>query len=300
MGKTSVLAAGLLPRLESQFALRYLRRDLRQGLLGTVREGLAPGAEQDLAATWLALEQSTGRPLIVVLDQAEEAYTSLFAAAGSTPETEVRALMEVARTLFHPAGAGRPRGKLLLGFRKEWLDEFEKACRSANLAFESVPLGPLDRAGVAEAVRGPASEPDLARKRAKYRLTVAPEEPPLPEFVADDLLDTLADPKKNQVSPVAPHTAALADPHVGRGPPARPPRAKLQPGAVRRPEGEGLPAGRSPRPAARRDSRGRPRGGGPRDDARPAPVVHDLSGNRLRAHVGRSPEPVSSATPEAA
>jgi len=219
VGKTSVLKAGLLPRLEAQYRVRYLRRGEDLGLLGTLKDALAAGVADpfDLGRAWRAAERlSNDNSLIVVLDQAEEAYTRPLVAALSSdgvaapnrawidPEVEVRVLVEAVHAAFDHTRADRPRGKLILSFRKEWLDEFEKACKAINLAFESVSLSPLDRAGVIEATRGPATEPDLEMKRAKFRLTIAPEEPPLPELLADNLLDTLADPKKNQASPVAP------------------------------------------------------------------------------------------------
>jgi len=218
VGKTSVLAAGLLPRLEASFDVRYLRRGADHGLLGTLRAALLTGEAEpfDLGVSWLAEESSAGRPLVVVLDQAEEAFTRPLVAAPSTedaesltrawidPEVEVRALIHAVRATFDPIRGDRPQGRLILAFRKEWLDEFEKACKAVNLSFESVPLSSLDPAGVIEATRGPVSEPALEQKLSKYRLTISTEDPPLPNFLASDLLGTLADPKKNQFSPVAP------------------------------------------------------------------------------------------------
>jgi hypothetical protein len=313
VGKTSVLAAGLLPRLEGSHRVRYLRRSADLGLLGTLKAGLfdlrlmssvmdvtglpsegtaliivadvrnvlhflifdadgnkvedtvetqLPGKAPEVSAlksqlralwgvtqlsqddevrvliavasivghtrfdpaadpfalgrAWRAAETG-GRPLVVVLDQAEEVYTRPLVAPPSAddaealartwvdPEAEVRALVEAVRAAFDPARPERPAGRLVLGFRKEWLDEFEKACKAASLSFESVPLGPLDRGGAVEAIEGPAREPG-------YRLAIAPAppgEPPLAEFIADDLLDTLADPRVNAVSPVAPTLQVL-------------------------------------------------------------------------------------------
>src|SRR5262249_768959 len=131
-------------------------------------------------------------------------FTQPIDSPGMTPEAELRALIEELRAIFQPGSRDRPRGKLILSFRKEWLDEFEKAFKAANLAFDPVPLGPLDHFGVVEAVQGLAGEPDLLTKHSKYRLTIKPDNPTLTAFIADDLLDTLADPKKNQVSPIAP------------------------------------------------------------------------------------------------
>jgi uncharacterized protein (DUF3820 family) len=47
VGKSSVLAAGLLPRLEKKHEIRYLRRDFKKGLLGTLLEVLSEKARHD-------------------------------------------------------------------------------------------------------------------------------------------------------------------------------------------------------------------------------------------------------------
>lgn len=221
VGKTSVLAAGLLPRLEEAFQTRYLRRDAALGLLGTLRKALPwtpDGVPFDLGVAWREAEarDERGRPLVLVLDQAEEAFTrplvagpAVNVAPGSGPtvtgsQAEVRDLFEALLIAFDPTRPERPQGRLILGFRREWLDEFEEALKAQLIPFEAVALAPLDRAGVIDAVEGPTRLP-------RYRLTIAPDretappgEPPLAESLADDLLVTLADPRKNEESPVAP------------------------------------------------------------------------------------------------
>jgi len=123
VGKTSVLAAGLLPRVETLFATRYCRRSAQDWLLGTLRAELAPGAEPfDLGAAWLEIEDKANRPLLIVLDQAEEAFTR--ARAESRPQDEVRAQFEAVHEAFAPTRTVRPQGRLILSFRKEWLAEF--------------------------------------------------------------------------------------------------------------------------------------------------------------------------------
>lgn len=51
VGKSSVLAAGLLPRLESSHCVHYLRRDSALGLLGTLMQPLGPATDA-LGAAW--------------------------------------------------------------------------------------------------------------------------------------------------------------------------------------------------------------------------------------------------------
>ena len=59
---------------------------------------------------------------------------------------------------FAPTRAERPRGRLILSFRKEWLAEFDEIRKSPDLKLDIKPmmLDPLDRAGVVEAIEGPA------------------------------------------------------------------------------------------------------------------------------------------------
>jgi hypothetical protein len=59
---------------------------------------------------------------------------------------------------------GTPPFKLILGFRKEWLAEIEKQVNALHLPYQRVFLEPLDRAGIIEAVTGPAHNERLRRR----------------------------------------------------------------------------------------------------------------------------------------
>ena len=202
VGKTSVLAAGLLPRLEGGFATRYTRRTAQDGLLGTLRAALAPGAEPfDLGAAWLNVEREARLPLLIVLDQAEEAFTRL-RAAGSLPRDEVHELFEAMREAFALTRPERPGGRLILSFRKEWLAEFNEIRKASGLDIKPMMLDPLDRPGVIEAIEGPADHFGLVIR--PDRGSVKPGETTLAEFIGHDLFDTLADPRTEQESPIAP------------------------------------------------------------------------------------------------
>jgi hypothetical protein len=220
VGKTSVLAAGAVPRLRAKYEVRFRRRDPALGLLGTLEAELAPWSDKfDLGESWSAIEKNhPERPLVFILDQGEEAYTrplslpvpndgSSGPPASEVANAEIVALFKAVRSAFDHQRPDRPRGKLVLGFRKEWLGEFEKSCRAFQLAYEPMPLSALDREGVIGAVEGIVREPDLAAKRARYRLRItpiAPSKPTLAEFTADDLRDRLGEPSASEVSPVAP------------------------------------------------------------------------------------------------
>ena len=201
VGKTSVLAAGLLPRVETLFATRYCRRSAQDGLLGTLRDELAPGTEPfDLGTAWLDIEREAQRPLLMVLDQAEEAFTR--PRADSRPQDEVRALFEAIREAFTPTRTERPRGRLILSFRKEWLAEFNEIRKAPELDIKPKMLDPLDRPGVIEAIEGPAEHFGLVISPDRNR--VEPGETTLADFMSHDLFDTLANPQTEQESPIAP------------------------------------------------------------------------------------------------
>ncbi|MFK7845833.1 MAG: hypothetical protein AB8G77_11055, partial [Rhodothermales bacterium] len=183
VGKSSLLAAGLLPRLESSCEVRYARRNRSLGLLGTLAEVLQ---DEDVAGAWR--RQETDRPLIVILDQVEECYTRPFKEGG-----ELEAFIEQITPLFADR-ATRPKGRLVLSFRKEWVADIE--ARLGALPRHKIFLERLGQAGIKEIVSGPGSN---ARLRSKYRLTV---DDALAEMIAANMLE-------DQRSPVAPTLSIL-------------------------------------------------------------------------------------------
>ena len=74
VGKSSVLAAGLLPRLEASHRVRYLRRDRALGLFGTLMQPLGSAADGPGAA-WHQAEADAQAPVMLILDQVEEEVT---------------------------------------------------------------------------------------------------------------------------------------------------------------------------------------------------------------------------------
>lgn len=185
VGKSSLLAAGLLPRLERDYDVRYLRRDAELGLLGGVQRHLLPGAQNgSLADAWFGQDES--RPLILIVDQVEEVLTHLNPQHPHELADFLAALAPI--WVEHEVGAKphsqRPaQGKVLLSFRKEWLAEVRNRLREQKLSYTEVPVERLDRRGIVEAILGPATTPHL---RDKYGLVVSDEL--LPGIIADDLL----------------------------------------------------------------------------------------------------------------
>ncbi len=197
VGKSSLLAAGLLPRIGESQAICYFRRDPEKGLSATLREALQAEAavvnEFDLSAAWQAREATEGRPLIVILDQAEEVFTRPLPHEWEKPgEWEI--FLADLITLFGP-GARSPRGKLLLSYRKEYHPEINKGFAEARLSCAPFFLPQLDRAGIVEAIEGITRD---ERLRQRYPLTIEENsEGYLPGIIADDLLE-------DRDSPIAP------------------------------------------------------------------------------------------------
>ena len=86
----------------------------------------------------------------MILDQVEEALTH----AGADRCAELDAFVEALRGSF-AAKEARPLGKLILGFRMEWLAVIEMRLAEALLPRAKMLIEPLDRRGIVEAVRGP-------------------------------------------------------------------------------------------------------------------------------------------------
>ena len=177
VGKSSLLEAGLLPRLESNHVTRHYRRTQESGLLGTLREAFGAAEKTTLSQAWLALENENKKPAIVVLDQIEEVFTR----PHSGPPDELQSFIAELRLSLADL-ALRPQGKLILGFRKEWLAEIEKRLIDNGLYHTKIFLERLDREGIIEAISGPARTTRLQRH---YGLSLADG---LAEIIADDLL----------------------------------------------------------------------------------------------------------------
>ena len=179
VGKSSLLAAGLLPRLEQVQTVFYARRDQALGLAGTLGASLSEHAEDAglLSARWRAIERETGKPLTVLLDQVEEVYTR----PNTAMPGEMAGFLDVLDALFSDS-AVRPQGRLILSFRKEWVAEIGKLLADHQLPHTKVFLQRLEKRGIVEAVTGPARNKRLQRH---FGLMV---EPALAGEIADDLL----------------------------------------------------------------------------------------------------------------
>ncbi|MEM9557491.1 MAG: serine protease [Acidobacteriota bacterium] len=180
-GKSSVLSAGLEPRLAWHHDLIYRRRRQGSTLLEVVLQDVLeahthePSETPELSVAWRRREERTGRPLIFILDQIEEAFIPSLSAG----QQELKELVEALASLLGEARSGR--GRLLLSFRKEWLAEIEAVLHPTSLRFSKTFLQPLGDGAIREVVGGLASTASL---RGFYRCRIDDD---LPGLVAAEL-----------------------------------------------------------------------------------------------------------------
>lgn len=181
VGKSSLLDAGLLPRLEEVQTVVYQRRNANIGLLPMLDQ-VIPGIlrEND---SWKSKESVAGRPVSVILDQVEEVFTR----PNPQDPDEAQALAAALNKMFCDTHQ-RPVGKLILSMRKEYLPEWESLLRRHNVAYSKVFIQPLEKQGIFEAIKGIYDTDTLQRH---YHLEI---EKNLPEEIANDLLRNAEDP----------------------------------------------------------------------------------------------------------
>lgn len=194
VGKSSLLEAGLLPRLAAEYMPYYVRRDRTLGLTQSLAAALcARTTNRTIPATWRDHECIEKKPLVVVLDQVEEVFTrpqplAAAIAANATTAQAAETLPEEWADFLCTLGqlfkehSRRPQGKLILSFRKEYLAEIEKRLSDCDLPYRKFFLEPLSKRGMIEAITGVARIPRL---QTQYGLVV---EEGLPESMAGHLL----------------------------------------------------------------------------------------------------------------
>ncbi|MGB0524349.1 MAG: AAA family ATPase [Flammeovirgaceae bacterium] len=136
---------------------------------------------------WRTIEARTGKPLVIILDQAEELFTRPIA----NQPNELEELLDVFDELFaNPIDF--PRGKIVMGYRKEYNPEIEEGFKVHSLPRTKIFLEHLSRKDIIEIFRGLTDTPAVKKR---YQLTVEKE---LPVIIADDLLED----KNSSVAPV--------------------------------------------------------------------------------------------------
>ncbi|MDI3283500.1 serine protease [Polyangium sp. 15x6] len=185
VGKSSLLEAGVLPRLRARHAVQVERRDTGDELRRCLDDALARASKPQDG------EPAAPRPVLVVIDQVEE----VFARSRAEANVEMKAFVDLLVEHFKP---GRPpRFRLLLSFRKEWYADIAARLRDRSLPFEDHHLEPLDEEGIEEIVHGLTRTWHL---RNRYGRRVAAG---LGKRIASELLP------RDRDSPVAPTLALV-------------------------------------------------------------------------------------------
>jgi WD40 repeat protein len=193
VGKSSLLEAGVFPRLVWSREVRSARRNAAVGLARTLSGlfNLTDSAEPKLISdAWRTAEQANAQPIVAWLDQVDEVWTRPMTGSGSDPASEIAGLLNLCVHLF-ATPKYRPQGKLLISFRKDFLPEIETAFTALQLPFARFFLEPMGRASVEQVVLGPTYS---RRLRMQYSLSV---EPGVEKSITERIC---ADPR----SPVAP------------------------------------------------------------------------------------------------
>jgi len=192
VGKSSLLEAGLIPRLKAEHEILIIREHSENGLLGSLERKLVDRCQElmkqskkefpDLSGpalndVWCRIEALTKRPLTIILDQVEE----VFIPGAERNSSEYLALSAALTGLFANPDL-YPQGKLLLVYRKEFHPEVESPLNTRHVYYAEHYLDTLMHEGIVEVVRGLTS---TTRLQNKYQLEV---EDRLPEIISDNLL----------------------------------------------------------------------------------------------------------------
>lgn len=154
---------------------------------------------KNLLPVWLKIEEKTGKPMILILDQVEEMYTRPQGKKLNSPfaendaqlsEDEFNLFLAALQKLLNTKN-GSFKGKLILAYRKEYHPEIEERLKNAEIHRSTIFLEHLHAKNIEEIIQVYGQRPAL--KKA-YNLKI---EEGLPELIAKDL-------SSNPDSPVAP------------------------------------------------------------------------------------------------
>jgi WD40 repeat protein len=176
VGKSSLLEAGLWPRLSWNYTVQVQRREAGKTLVQSFDTQLITARGE---------ARASGKPTVILLDQIEEVFTD----PAANGKTEVAALAERLKAVLSQA---EQPFRVTLGFRSEWLPNVRTRLAEAGLPVSEFYLERLAHDEIEEVVGGIAS---TERLQQFYGVAVEDE---LPRRVADALL---TDPR-SAVSPV--------------------------------------------------------------------------------------------------
>ena len=189
----------LPPEIQEMF--ERMKIELHAGKSSIVhKEHFAPNAENPdwanlsleevhelpLIDQWRLLEQATGKPLVIIVDQLETIFT---VPDPNKPDEFDELVMDLKEMFANPENL--PKGKLILSYRKEFHPEIDEKFKQAQIPRSRLFLQHLKQKDITEVVTGLSK---TVRTRQQYHLEV---ESDLPIIIADDLLE-------DKESPIAP------------------------------------------------------------------------------------------------
>ena len=141
VGKSSLLEAGLLPRLKQEQTVRYQRRDQKKGLREIFSKAFGSELPQGIKNQWLKAEKNN-KVFTFILDQLEEIITKPV-----HPDNQEKKILT--STLYHCFNDDKKqlKGKFILSLRKEYLADIESLLQEHNLNYSKVFIQSLHRQG---------------------------------------------------------------------------------------------------------------------------------------------------------
>lgn len=196
IGKSSLLEAGLIPRLEVTHHCIVIRHLHEQGLVHQLFRGLhdllgrempeqIPGPEKAIEL-WKEAEQVHDKPLVCVFDQFEEVYIK----SGVHPETMWDDFCRYLKPLSD-ALCDSKAGKIIISFRSEYLPQIQDALSKHRIAKTDLLLSPIGKTGMVEAITGAATH---TRTADFYHFHADQIEPELTDKIVSDLRQDLNSP----------------------------------------------------------------------------------------------------------
>ena len=153
IGKSSLLEAGLLPRLAWNYEIYAQRRELAEPIAQSFKE---------IFSSALAGLHTHDTPVLIVLDQIDEAFTRP-TLDGNTELTELGQEIRVALN-------AKPHSvTIVLGFRSDWLANVRSRLSETAVPFSEFYVERFTRAEIEEIVQGVASS---RRLKSTYQVTI--------------------------------------------------------------------------------------------------------------------------------